>query len=234
MGKKLRSQRRGKGGPNYRSPSFRHLAPGRHPSVREAKGKVIDILHAPGRSTPFMKVSFEGKEEFMIAAEGSFVGQEIAVGQGAVLESGNVMPVGNVPEGVQVYNLELRPGDGGKLVKTAGTAATVISHGEHTTVQLPSGSFKRLDNRCYASVGVPAGGGRSDKPFAKSGKKFYAMSSKARDYLHVSGVAMNPINHPFGGGSHQHVGRPSTVGRGRRPGQKVGRLSPKKKSRRGR
>jgi large subunit ribosomal protein L2 len=58
------------------------------------------------------------------------------------------------------------------------------------------------------------------------------MNSKARDYLHVSGVAMNPINHPFGGGSHQHVGRPSTVGRGSRPGQKVGRLSPKKKQRR--
>lgn len=231
MGKQLRSQRRGKGGPNYRSPSFRHLAPGRHPAVREAKGTVTDIVHAPGRSTPLMKVDFSGKEEFMIAAEGSFVGQQIQVGSGAALEMGNVMAIGEVPEGVQVYNLELRPGDGGKLVKTAGTAATVIGHGEWTTVQLPSGSFKRFDNRCYASVGVPAGGGRADKPFAKSGKKFYAMSSKARDYLHVSGVAMNPINHPFGGGSHQHVGRPSTVGRGSRPGQKVGRLSPKKKKR---
>lgn len=232
MGKRLRTQRRGKGGPNYRSPSFKHLAPGRHPSARDARGKVIDIVHAPGRSTPLMKVEIGGREEYMIAAEGSFVGQEIHIGHGAVLERGNVAPIGEIPEGLQVYNLELRPGDGGKLVKTAGTAATVISHGDLTTVQLPSGSFKRLDNRCYVSVGIPAGGGRIDKPFAKAGKKFFAMNSKARDYLHVSGVAMNPINHPFGGGSHQHVGRPSTVGRGSRPGQKVGRLSPKKKQRR--
>lgn len=232
MGKKLRTQRRGKGGPNYRSPSFKHVAPGRHPSAREAKGRVVDIIHAPGRSTPLMKVTFDGKEEYMIAAEGNFVGQDIGIGPGSVLESGNVLPVGEVPEGIQIYNLELRPGDGGKLVKTAGSAATVISHGEWTTVELPSGSFKRLDNRCYASLGVPAGGGRSDKPFAKAGNKFYAMGPKARDYLHVSGVAMNPVNHPFGGGSHQHVGRPSTVGRGKRPGQKVGRLSPKKRKRR--
>ncbi len=231
MGKRLRTQRRGKGGPNYRSPSFKHLAPGRHPTARNGKGKVLDIVHAPGRSTPLMKVDFSGREEYIIAAEGSFVGQEIQIGPGAELEHGNIIPVGEVPEGIQVYNLELRPGDGGKLVKTAGTAATVISHGELTTVQLPSGSFKRLDNRCYAAVGIPAGGGRKDKPFAKSGKKFHAMNAKARDYLHVSGVAMNPVNHPFGGGSHQHVGRPSTVGRGVRPGQKVGRLSPKKRER---
>ncbi len=232
MGKRLRAQRRGKGGPNYRSPSFKHVAPGRHPSTRNGKGVVVDILHAPGRSTPLMKVNIGGREEYMIAAEGSFVGQEIQIGAGAMLERGNVVPVGAVPEGLQVYNLELRPGDGGKLVKTAGTAATVISHGEQTTVELPSGSFKRLDNRCYAAVGIPAGAGRGDKPFAKAGRKFYAMNAKARDYLHVSGVAMNPVNHPFGGGSHQHVGRPSTVGRGMRPGQKVGRLSPKKRKRR--
>ncbi len=232
MGKQLRTQRRGKGGPNYRSPSFKHVAPGRHPSAREARGTVTDIIHAPGRSTPLLKVSLPGRQEYMIAAEGNFVGQEITIGPGSPLSSGNVMPVGEIPEGVQVFNLEIRPGDGGKLVKTAGTSATVISHGDQTTVELPSGSFKRLDNRCYVSVGIPAGGGRIDKPFAKAGKKFHAMRAKAKDYLHVSGVAMNPINHPFGGGSHQHVGRPSTVGRGSRPGQKVGRLSPKKRNRR--
>ena len=229
MGKRLRTQRRGEGSPNYRSPSFRHLAPGRHPQIREGTGKVMDILHAPGRSTPLMLVDFGGQKEYLIAAEGSFVDQEIAVGQEAPIERGNIMPVGSIPEGTLIYNIELKPGDLGKLVKTAGTSATVISHGTETTVQLPSGGFKRINNRCYAAIGVPAGSGRIDRPYAKAGKKYHALSSKAKTHIKVSGVSMNPVNHPFGGGSHPHVGRPSTVPRGARPGQKVGRLSPQRK-----
>ena len=229
MGKRLRHQRRGQGSPNYRSPSFRHLAPGRHPVTREGTGKIGDIVHAPGRSTPMLVVSFGKAVEYMIAAEGNYVDQTISIGPGAPLERGNIRPLGDIPEGTLIHNIELRPGDRGKLVRTAGTAATVISHGVTTTVQLPSGRFKRVDNKCHASIGVPAGGGRVDRPYAKAGKKFHALHSKAKAHLRVSGVAMNPVNHPFGGGSHQHVGRPSTIARGARPGQKVGRLSPQRK-----
>ncbi len=194
---------------------------------------MVDIVHAPGRSTPMLVVNFGRSDEYMIAAEGSHVDQKITVGPGAPIERGNIRPVGEIPEGTLVHNIELRPGDRGKLVRTAGTAATVISHGALTIIELPSGRFKRIDNRCYASIGVPAGGGRIDRPYAKAGKKFHALHSKAKAHLRVSGVAMNPVNHPFGGGSHQHVGRPSTVSRGARPGQKVGRLSPKRRKKEG-
>jgi large subunit ribosomal protein L2 len=80
-------------------------------------------------------------------------------------------------------------------------------------------------------VGIVAGGGRGDKPFGKSGKKYHALKSKAKMHFKVSGVAMNPVDHPHGGGAHKHVGKPSTVSRNAPPGRKVGRLSPKKKSR---
>jgi len=229
MGKNLRPQRRGKGGPNYRSPSFRHLAPASHPEIVKGQATVRDIVHAPGRTTPLALLSSDGHDHYVIAAEGAYVQQQIEIGEGAQPERGNILPLGEIPEGTMIFNIEIRPGDGGKLVRAAGTAASVISHGAETTIQLPSGQFKRLDNRCRATVGVTAGGGRIDKPFAKAGKKYHAMSSIARSYLKVSGVAMNPVNHPFGGGSHQHVGRPSTVSRNARPGQKVGRLSPKRK-----
>ena len=229
MGKRLRLQRRGKGSPNYRSPSFRHLTPGKNPDIREGTGKIVDIVHAPGRTTPMLVVSFGKSDAYMIAVEGNYVNQSITIGPGAPLERGNIKPVGEIPEGTLIHNIELRPGDRGKLVRTAGTAATVISHGVTTMVELPSGRFKKIDNRCYASIGIPAGGGRVDRPYAKAGKKFHALESKAKSHLRVSGVAMNPVNHPFGGGSHQHVGRPSTVSRGARPGQKVGRLSPQRK-----
>jgi large subunit ribosomal protein L2 len=231
LGKRLRTQRRGRGGPNYRSPSFRHLAPGRLPALRQGRATVAEILHAPGRTTPMMLLRYDGHEEYTVAPEGCYVDQTIEIGPGASVERGNIMPVGMIPEGTLIFNLELHPGDGGKLVKAAGASATVISHGDYTTVQLPSGQLKRIHNECYAMIGVPAGGGRVDKPLAKAGKKYHTFKRKAKAYIHVSGVAMNPVNHPFGGGSHQHVGRPSTVGRGARPGQKVGRLSPKKRRR---
>lgn len=229
MGKRLRTQRRGKGGPNYRSPSFSHVSPGRLPSVRSGQGVITDIIHAPGRTTPLMQIRFDGVEEYTIAPEGCAVDQRIEIGPSATVGRGNVMPVGSIPEGTYVFNLEVHPGDGGKLVRSAGAAAVVIGHDALTTIQLPSGELKRVDNQCYAMIGVPAGGGRIDRPLAKAGKKFHTFKRRAKSYIHVSGVAMNPINHPFGGGSHQHVGRPSTVGRGARPGQKVGRLSRKRR-----
>ena len=98
-----------------------------------------------------------------------------------------------------------------------------------TVIKLPSGAFKSLPPACMASIGVVAGGGRTEKPFAKAGKKFHAYRSIAKTYLRVRGVAMAPVNHPHGGGSHQHVGRPSTVGSDAWPGQKVGRFSPQRK-----
>ncbi len=128
-----------------------------------------------------------------------------------------------------MYNIEGKPGDGGKFVRTAGTAGTLVSRGEKVVVLMPSGSFKTFDPRCKAAIGVVAGGGQKDKPFGKSGNKFHAYTSKAKAYFKVRGVAMNPVDHPHGGGSHQHVGRPSTVSRNASPGRKVGRLSPKKR-----
>ncbi|MEM3851829.1 MAG: 50S ribosomal protein L2 [Methanomassiliicoccales archaeon] len=229
MGKRLRTQRRGRGGMNYRSPSFRHLSPGKLPQMRQGSGRIIDIVHAPGRTTPLMLIDFNGVKEYTIAPEGCHVEQTIEVGPGSSLERGNVLPIGQIPEGTLIYNLEIHPGDRGKLVRSAGAAASIISHGDVTTVQLPSGELKRINNQCYAMIGVPAGGGRIDRPLAKAGKKYHTFKRRAKAYIHVSGVAMNPVNHPFGGGSHQHVGRPSTIGRGARPGQKVGRLAPKRR-----
>ena len=114
------------------------------------------------------------------------------------------------------------------MVRSAGTYAVVVSHGKYTTVQLPSGTMRAFPPRCRATIGVVAGMGRKDKPFAKAGKKYHAMKAKAKIWPYTSGVAMNPVDHPHGGGSHQHVGRPSTVSKHAWPGAKVGRLSSRK------
>ena len=141
-----------------------------------------------------------------------------------------MLPLAQIPDGTLVSNIEIRPNDGGKMIRAAGTSALVVAHDVSTvTLQLPSGAFKRVLLACRAQIGPVAGGGRSDRPFIKAGKKVYAYRSLAKAPFKVRGVAMNPVNHPFGGGAHQHIGRPSTVSSGTWPGAKVGRFSKRRK-----
>jgi len=231
MGKNLRQQRRGRGGSVYRSPSHKHAGAIQHTHIENVKGAVTDLVHAPGRTCPLAEVNFDGDVVSMIAAEGMQVGQEITIGAGAPIFTGNTTHLGRIPEGTPIYNVEGRPGDGGKFVRTSGTSATIVSRGDKVVIQMPSGEFKTLDAKCKATVGVVAGGGHKEKPFGKAGAKFHACRSKAKAYFNVKGVAMNAVDHPHGGGSHQHVGKPSTVSRNAPHGRKVGRLSPKKRKR---
>ncbi|MCJ2555287.1 MAG: 50S ribosomal protein L2 [Candidatus Thermoplasmatota archaeon] len=233
MGKKIIAQRRGRGSPTFRSPSHRHAGAVSLPSLREGSGLVTKILHAPGRSAPLARVRFKEGEFLLLAPEGLAEGQEVLVGAGEI-ERGHIVEIGGLPEGTLVCNIELKPGDGGKLCRAAGTAAAVVSRGTQTVIQLPSGEFKDLDPACRAQVGVVAGSGQREKPFAKAGKKVNAFRSTAKAAFKVRGVAMNAVAHPHGGGSHQHVGRPSTVSRNAPPGRKVGRLSPQKRKKKAR
>ena len=230
MGKRIIVRRRGSGGSVYKSPSHRHLSPALLPKLKSGRGKVVDLEHDPGRSAPMAKLLWnDGRMRYMLAPEGLGVGDEILMGDDAPIKNGSILPLGRIPEGTPVYNIESRPMDGGRFVKAGGTSATVISRGKLVTIQLPSGQFKNLSNQCRAIIGMAGGGGRPDLPYAKAGKRILSNRSRARVYPVVSGVAMNAGNHPHGGGNHQHVGRPNTVSKHAPPGKKVGRLSSKKK-----
>lgn len=230
MGKRIIPQRRGHGGPKYRSPSHRHPGQARYPPKYEGKGTVEELKHASGRSAPLAKVRLSNdKAVLLIAGEGMYEGQEIDINQGNEIHTGNVLKLKDIPEGTIIYNIESRPGDGGKFARTGGTFGVVVSRGKYVVVQMPSKQFKHFLPECLATVGKVAGGGQKEQPYLKAGKKYHSLRSKAGRHLRVRGVAMNAVSHPHGGGGHQHVGRPSTVGRNTPPGRKVGRLSPKKK-----
>lgn len=232
MGKRILVRKRGKGR-QFQSPSHRHKGgPGgvHYASAQEDVGRVVDIIHDPGRSAPLSKVRFTNAGEIlMIVGEGTQVGQTVQVGNSAPVAPGNVLPLIKMPIGARIFNVEGRPGDGGRYARAAGTSAVVVSQGAQVIVQFASGQFKSLDPLCRATLGRPAGAGRDIKPWTKAGKKHHGVRSKSRSWPVVRGVAMNPVDHPHGGGAHQHVGRPSTVGRGTPPGAKVGRLSPQRK-----
>ncbi len=235
MGKRITTQVRGKGTPTHRAPSHRYKAKIRHLKLTDGviRAKVIDIEHDPARNTPIAMVEFPEGKSYVIATEGIGIGDIIESGKDVSIKAGNSTFLKNIPEGTPVCNIESQPGDGGKFARSSGTFALVIAHEkDRTLVQMPSGQMKWFHPMCRATIGVVAGGGRTDKPFVKAGKKFYKMKCKATKYPRVRGVAMCAVYHPFGGGKHQHTGKPKTVSRNAPPGRKVGSISAKRTGRR--
>jgi len=161
-------------------------------------------------------------------------GQFIYAGKKADLTVGNILPLGTLPEGTIVCNVEEKSGDRGALARSSGNFATVISQNfdsGHTRVKLPSGAKKLLAADCRATVGLIAGGGRIDKPIMKAGRAYWKFKSKRNSWPHVRGVAMNPVDHPHGGGNHQHIGHPATVRRDTSAGAKVGLIAARRTGR---
>jgi len=198
-------------------------------------GEVVDIEHDPARSAPVARVEFDdGDQRLVLAAEGVGVGDTLEVGISASVEPGNTLPLAEIPEGVPVSNVEHQPGDGGKFARASGVNADLITHErDAAVVQLPSGEVKRLSPDCRATIGVVAGGGRTEKPFVKAGNKHHKMKARGTKWPRVRGVAMNAVDHPFGGGGRQHPGRPKSVSKNAPPGRKVGDIGSRRTGRGG-
>ena len=138
------------------------------------------------------------------------------------------MPLSEMPPGTVINNVEKHQGDKGKFAKTSGGFAQIIGHIEganRTRVRMPSGQKKTISSLARAAIGIIAGGGRVDKPMLKAGRAYHKYKAKRNSWPKVCGVAMNPVEHPHGGGNHQHIGHPSTVRRDSVPGQKVGLIA---------
>ncbi len=238
MGRRIQGQRRGRGGPTFRAPSHRYKAELSHKETEDSDvvtGEVVDIEHDPARSAPVARVSFDdGEERFVLAPEGITVGDTVETGISAAIEPGNSLPLREIPEGVPVCNVESQPGEGGTFARATGVNATLVTHERDVTVvQLPSGQVRRLDPDCRATIGVVAGGGRTEKPFVKAGNKYHKMKARGTKWPNVRGVAMNAVDHPFGGGGRQHPGKPKSVSRDAPPGRKVGDIASRRTGRGG-
>jgi large subunit ribosomal protein L2 len=226
MGKRIPAQRRGHGSSTYQSPSHRHKSSNELPKVHEATATVEDIVHNPGHTAPLAILRLEDDStDTLPAPAGLGVGDEIALGEGEPT-LGSVLPLGEIPQGTYVYNIENQPGDGGKFCRSAGTHSFIVDRSPGAvTVQLPSGSLKEFNPACRAAIGIVAGGGIKDKPIVKAGKKHHMLQSTGRYWPVTRAVAKNPVDHPFGGGNKQHTGRPKTVSRSAPPGAKVGSIA---------
>lgn len=232
MGKDLIQQRRGRGSIIYRAPSFNYVGQAKHRSLDKqiVAGNVIDIVHCPGHCAPLIKVKFQnGEDALMIAPEGIKVGDEIKAGPGAPAETGNCSALKDIPEGTNIMNIENNPGDGGRFARSSGAFGRILAKTNNAVkILMPSKKEKDFNPECRAQIGIAAGSGRTEKPFAKAGKKYFAKRARNKLYPTVSGVSMNAVDHPYGGKSSHHKGRPTIAPKYAPGGRNVGKIRPRR------
>ena len=181
------------------------------PSASEKVGEVVEFINHTGHTAPLMKVLYEDMSEgYLLAPEGVKTGDRIHITGIQRFTLGSVIKIGDIPEGVPIFNIESRPGDGGKFVRSAGGSAYGLSPPwrRRPSVQLPSKNTVALPNECRAQLGIVAGGGMVDQPIVKAGKNHYRKHAVNRTWPTIRGVKMNPVDHPFGGKQH-HKGKSS-------------------------
>ncbi|MDR2198532.1 MAG: 50S ribosomal protein L2 [Deltaproteobacteria bacterium] len=166
-------------------------------------GTVASIEYDPNRGARIALVSYrDGDKRYILAPQGLKTGDLVLSAEKADIRPGNSLPLGNVPLGTDVHNVEMKPGKGGQLARGAGNSAQLMAkEGAYVLVKLPSGETRRILSRCRATVGQVGNAERNSVSLGKAGR-----SRHLGRRPHVRGVAMNPVDHPLGGGEGKSSG----------------------------
>ena len=210
---RVTSRRRGGGHKRiYRIVDFKRSKPG-------VAGKVERVEYDPNRSANLALVVYEdGERRYILAPRGLKVGDRIEQGPGADIRLGNAMPLAEIPLGTTVHNVELRPGKGGQMARSAGAGVQVVAkEGDHVTLRMPSTEVRMVRRECMATVGQVGNVDHEKQSIGKAGaNRWRGKRPKVR------GVAMNPVDHPMGGGEGKTSGgRPPVTPWGKSEGVKT-------------
>ncbi|MBV8152172.1 MAG: 50S ribosomal protein L2 [Candidatus Eremiobacteraeota bacterium] len=171
--------------------------------------KVAAIEYDPNRSAHIALLNYrDGEKRYILAPLGLAVGDVIESGPNADIKTGNALPLANIPVGTVIHNVELRPGQGAKLVRTAGGAAQLMAKEDtYAQVRMPSGEVRKIMVACRATIGQLGNLEHENEIIGKAGRVRHRGKRP-----HVRGVAMNPVDHPHGGGEARSTsGRPPTT-----------------------
>ena len=188
---KITMRRRGGGSRRmYRKIDFKRIKDG-------VPGRVASIEYDPNRTTRIALIFYaDGEKSYILAPHSLSVNDWVQSGPDAEISPGNTLPLRSMPTGTIIHNLELTPGRGGQLVRSAGVGAQVLSReGEYVLIRLPSGEMRRVLLNCRASIGQLSNPDHKNESLGKAGA-----SRHLGRRPHVRGVAMNPVDHPHGGG----------------------------------
>ena len=166
-------------------------------------GRVASIEYDPNRNARISLVVYrDGEKRYIITPEGLAVDNMVMSGEGSEIKVGNALPLRNIPMGTQVHCVELKPGKGGQLARAAGTSVTLAAKdGDYAQIRLRSGEIRRVRLECMATIGVVGNGDHNHLEWGKAGRiRWLGIRPTVR------GVAMNPIDHPHGGGEGRTSG----------------------------
>jgi large subunit ribosomal protein L2 len=227
MGKRIIQQARGKGSLTYRVRKKAFNKRVGYPSG-SGEAELLKLIHSAAHSAPIAKFKLEKEIFFNVAFEGAFEGQRIAIGEGNS-DTGNIILLKDISPSTKIFNIERNPGDGGKMIRSAGSKAVLHKKLEHNKIEIlmPNKKIVKLNGNCRASIGIIAGDGRKKKPMLKAGRMFHKMKSRGKLWPRTSAVCMNAIDHPFGSGRGKRI-KSKTAKRNSPPGRKVGHLSPRR------
>ncbi|MCB9642420.1 MAG: 50S ribosomal protein L2 [Myxococcales bacterium] len=169
----------------------------------DVPARVAAIEYDPNRTSRIALLFYrDGEKRYIIAPQGLNVGDEIISSDTADIKPGNSLPLSNIPTGIVLHNIELKPGRGGQLVRSAGAGAILMAkEGKHALIRLPSGEVRQVPQRCRATVGQVGNIDHYNISLGKAGRTRWLGRRPS-----VRGVAMNPVDHPMGGGEGRSSG----------------------------
>ena len=170
---------------------------------REIPARVSTIEYDPNRSARIALVTYaDGEKRYILQPSGLKVGDTIVAGPNVDILPGNALPLRNIPLGTMVHNVELKPGKGGQIARSAGSTVQVVAkEGDYASVKMPSGEVRLIRMDCYATVGQVGNLDHENVSFGKAGRSRWIGRRP-----HVRGVVMNPVDHPLGGGEGKSSG----------------------------
>ena len=202
----LATKKKNSGRNSYGRITVRHQGGGNRQKYRlvdfkrnkvDMSATVLGIEYDPNRSANIALIEYEdGEKAYILAPQGLTDGDKVISGETADIKAGNCMPIDSIPVGTLIHNIELNPGQGGKLVRTAGQSAQLMAkEGKYATLRLPSGEMRKVLAKCRATIGVIGNADHENVKIGKAGRKRH-MGWRPE----VRGSVMNPVDHPHGGG----------------------------------
>ena len=161
------------------------------------------LEYDPNRSCHIMLVKFDdGEKAYYLAPQKIKSGDKIQNGPNSEIKVGNTLPLKDIPVGLSIHNVELQPGSGGKIARSAGASVTISgSDGNYSIIKMSSGEIRKIDSRCLATIGVLSNPDKKNISIGKAGRSRWLGRRP-----HTRGVAMNPVDHPHGGGEGKTAG----------------------------
>ena len=166
-------------------------------------GKIVTVEYDPNRSARIALVQYDdGEKRYILQPVGLKVGDSIVAGDTVDILPGNTLPLKNIPLGTQINNVELKPGKGGQIARSAGSSVQLVAkEGDYASVKMPSGEIRKISLECVATVGQVGNIDHENVSIGKAGRSRWLGRRP-----HVRGVAMNPVDHPLGGGEGKTSG----------------------------